>query len=268
MTPAFPSIYKCPHCGALKTICAINSGNSIGIVQWSDLKTLYPMMLKASLVQCCPSCEKYFLRSKDTYYGAANSYACRASWGHLSYPSLREAFEQLSFNNEEEIKAVRIMLMHAHNDLYGGCDGTMSRDSASTEQLDFFSDNAHAIIKLCNQDNPQERLLMAELYREMGQFSNATDILLSPFKCETNALIEIHRYKILKYSEQKNPNVFITYFDTGGIGTDTMTARYDTTISEYYGKCLWREAIQKDDAGHLYDYDFDMANIVEDDLPF
>lgn len=247
MTPAPPLVYKCPYCGTLKTICALGSGNTCGATCWSDFKQDLPMLPRASLVQQCPSCNKYFLNTADNFYKCAVSYACGASWGYLSYPSLKDAFVQLSPLGDNEF-GVRLMLLHSYNDLYGGCKGTKDQSEVSAEEKKFFIENARALIKLCNIKDPAQRLLMAELYREMGQFHKATRILRAAFKYDDDGLIDLCN-KILLETDERNSKVFIYYGD----------------------KNHRRESIKRDDEGYVFDEELDAKNKiehVEDDLPF
>lgn len=64
MIPAIPDILKCPHCGGLSRLSSIVSGNTCGMVQWSDTKRYLPMLPSISAVQKCPACEKYFFMSE------------------------------------------------------------------------------------------------------------------------------------------------------------------------------------------------------------
>ena len=225
MIPASPSVYKCPHCGALKAVSAIKSGNSIWSTNWSDFKRVLPMSPRASFVQQCPSCGKYYLLINDNYYKRAESLFCKSSWGNLSYHSLKNAFAQLYPLGQYE-KKIRLMLLHSYNDLYG--DKQITDIPAENRKL--FEENAAALIGLCDIDHSDERLLIAELYREMGKFHKAISILRASFKYE-NLAQRILCDKMLEYAEQKNSNVFIYIGD----------------------EALYRKVIEVDDENYLYD---------------
>lgn len=51
MLPATPDILQCPRCGRLLLISSIMSGNTYGMVQWSDAKRHTPMLLRDKLNQ-------------------------------------------------------------------------------------------------------------------------------------------------------------------------------------------------------------------------
>lgn len=173
MLPANPNILKCPHCNRLMRISSIMSGNTIGMTQWSDAKSVCPMLPRVSPVLRCPVCEKYFFYRNEQIIGMCKLRR-RSSWGHLSYKSLKEAFGQLQPNGEDE-KTVRLMLLHGYNDHYGGCIGTKLTSDTPADERKFFGDNAKRLIELMS-DN---QLFCAEIYRELGEFEKSLELLNS-----------------------------------------------------------------------------------------
>lgn len=171
MIPATPNILKCPHCGGLSRLSSIVSGNTCGMEQWSDTKRYLPMLPSISAVQKCPACEKYFFYERDLVVGSCESYG-NSSWGHLSYTSLKDAYEQLQPSGNNEIK-LRIMILHGYNDHYGGCPGTEHPGDAPTNERTYFEQNARRLIELM----PDNEVFCAELYRELGEFEQALAIL-------------------------------------------------------------------------------------------
>ena len=171
MIPATPNILKCPHCGGLSRLSSIASGNTCGMVQWSDTKHYTPMLPSISAVQKCPACEKYFFFERGLIVGTCESYG-NSSRGHLSYASLKEAFEQLRPTGNREIN-LRIMILHGYNDHYGGCLGTKLPGDAPANERTYFEQNARRLIELMS-DN---KVFCAELYRELGEFDKALVIL-------------------------------------------------------------------------------------------
>lgn len=171
MIPSTPDILKCPHCGGLSRLSSIMSGNTCGMVQWSDTKRYTPMLPSLSAVQKCPSCEKYFFYERGLIVGNCESYG-NSSWGHLSYTSLKDALEQLQPTGDNEIK-LRIMILHGYNDHYGGCPGTKLPSDAPANERIYFENNARRLIELM----PDNKVFCAELYRELGEFEQSLSIL-------------------------------------------------------------------------------------------
>lgn len=171
MIPATPNILKCPHCGGLSRLSSIMSGNTCGMVQWSDTKKYVPMLPGVSAVQKCPTCKKYYFYERNLVVGSCKSCG-NSSWGHLSYESLKEAFEQLQPTGNDEIE-LRVMILHGYNDHYGGCPGTKHPNKAPTSERIYFKQNARRLIELM----PDNKVFCAELYRELGEFEQAISIL-------------------------------------------------------------------------------------------
>lgn len=238
-------LYKCPHCGALKVLRSSYGCDFDGTVRWSDSKTYYPHIQKPSYVQHCPSCGGYFFRAEATLYKIDIYSVSNVAWGNLSYHSLRDAFEQLSPAGKDE-RQMRLMLLYAHNGLYGGCKGTKSRAEASCDEQSFFEENASTLISLANMDDPYGRLLTAELYREMGQFDEAVRVLREPFYYNLYLGLDAIRKLVLERAEQHDSNVFI-------VGGDRNHKR---------------EAVLVDDKDYLYDEDFEKNYIAKGYLPF
>lgn len=60
MIPAPTLRAQCPHCKTVKELSNLISGNTIGVIAWSDTQVYYPMLPQNSAVQHCPHCGKYF----------------------------------------------------------------------------------------------------------------------------------------------------------------------------------------------------------------
>lgn len=88
---------------------------------------------------------------------------------------MKEAFSQLSeegFRDKKEESNVRLMLHHAYNDYYyRSSDGK----EISANDKNLFYENGKWLIDNLITDN----VLKAELYREIGEFEIAHDILES-----------------------------------------------------------------------------------------
>ena len=222
MTPGNPNILKCPHCNGLMCISSIMSGNTFGMVQWSDAKREIPMLPKVSPVLKCPVCKQYFFYNHEQIVGHCNSWRVNSYWGHLSYSSLKEALEQLQPSGDEEIR-IRVMLLQGYNDYYGGCLGTKQPTDASAEERTFFENNARRIIELI----PDNKILCAEIYRELGEFEKSTTLLNSiPIDEYPTEIVEQIKERAMRHDS----NVFIL---NGKTGERERTAEVDNEMYVY-----------------------------------
>ena len=186
MLPGNPQILTCPYCGTEKEILSLLSGNTFGAELWSDNKRIYPMLPEISLIQKCPNCGKYYNRTKqeERYSDSSTTFEC----GTLSFPEMKEAFNQLSaegFAYVYEVSSIRFMLHHAYNDYYfrNGDNKTIPEEDKS-----IFRTNAVWLIENVIEDN----VLKAEYYREVGDFETA-QFLIESYKTDddfTKSIIE------------------------------------------------------------------------------
>lgn len=170
MNPGNPQILTCPHCGKQKEIMSLLSGNTFGATLWSDNKQIAPMLPEISLVQKCPHCGKYFIRTRQKAKFADEGYSFEQ--GTLTLPEMIEAFKQLAdegFENEEEAN-VRMMLFHAYNDFYYRSKET--QEIAEDHHSIFVEQGRWLLENLIIDD-----VMAAEFYREIGEFEKTREIL-------------------------------------------------------------------------------------------
>ena len=202
MIPAHSALLRCPHCGALKEVLQLMSGNTIGATLWSDGKKNAPMLPRVSRIQRCPTCGKYFFFSLDVKAGTSNNYG--GGTGDLPLEYLKQALTQLQpTGNEEHI--LRINILWAFNDRYGD----MEQSDIPIEEWVYHVDNVHHLVQM-----DIDALLRAEFFREIGDFDNAIQILETLEV--TNDKTDLHNQMIqqaYRQAKQHNRKVFVLYGD-------------------------------------------------------
>jgi predicted RNA-binding Zn-ribbon protein involved in translation (DUF1610 family) len=171
MTPGNPQILTCPFCGEKKEIMTLASGNTFGAELWSDNKRIAPMLPEISLVQKCPKCGKYYIRTRQKVVQSEKGWCFEK--GILSFGEMKEAFHQLQAQGFEDIKEeinIRMMLHHAYNDYY---HRNNSDNIVNEEDRKLFHENGLWLIKNLITDN----VMKAEFYREIGEMETAKSIL-------------------------------------------------------------------------------------------
>lgn len=146
------------------------SGNTFGAKMWSDNKCIYPMYPEISLVQKCPHCGKFYIRTRQEAVWAETGSSFEQ--GLLTYEEMKQAFAQLMETGDltqDEEANVRMMLHHAHNDNFRSEQTTEFTD----DDLTLFRENALWLIQNIIRDN----VMKAEFYREIGDFDEAKSIL-------------------------------------------------------------------------------------------
>ena len=196
MLPAHSALLRCPHCGALKEVLQLMSGNTIGATLWSDAKQIAPMLPRVSYIQRCPTCGKYFFRTKDVMAGTSNNYG--GGTGDLPLEYLKQALTQLQpTGNDEHI--LRINILWAFNDRYGN----MEQSDIPIEEWEYHVDNVHHLVQM-----DIDALLRTELFREIGDFEQAIQILQSHEVADN--LKDLQR-QLLQQAQQHNRKIFVLY---------------------------------------------------------
>ena len=169
MTPAKATLLKCPFCGKEKEVLSLMSGNTIHGRQWSDLKSVYPMLPKVSPIQKCPSCGKYyFAENVEKRQGADYSF----EKGDLTYQELKEAAVQFGDTLEKKDRdTLNMLLLWAYNDLYNR-EGVETTDTPKEERR-YMDDVFDELLSREDVDD----IVYAEFWREAGDFDDALDLL-------------------------------------------------------------------------------------------
>lgn len=198
MLPAHASLLRCPHCGAKKEVLQLMSGNTCGSTLWSDTKHIAPMLPRVSYIQRCPSCGKYFFYTQEVEAGTSDRYSFQT--GDLPLEYLKQALTQLQPIGDDEY-LLRFYILWAFNDRYGD----MEQSDIPDEEWEYHMDNIRHLLQM-NIDT----MLRAELYREIGDFEQAIQILQS-LELEDN-MKEFHS-QLLQQAQQHNRKVFALYGD-------------------------------------------------------
>ncbi len=172
MLSAISKILICPFCKGEKPVLEPLFGHSLGGTLWSDTKTIYPAMPEISMVQRCPHCGKYYFSYKvESKEGDADS----DDQGNLTYEQIKEAvnqYDQVVLEQEDEI-TLRLLFVQIYND-------TFQREGVAHDEQPTAADKAllrKQVLRLEQIWDNAEDLLRAELYREIGEFEQATKIL-------------------------------------------------------------------------------------------
>ena len=200
MLPAYSALLRCPHCGALKEVLQLMSGNTIGATLWSDTKHIAPMLPRVSHIQRCPTCGKYFFRTQDVMAGRSDRYG--GGTGDLPLEYLKQALAQLQPTGDDE-SALRFYILWAFNDRYGN----MEQSDIPIEEWEYHMNNVQHLLQM-DIDN----LFRAELYREIGDFEKAIQILETLEV--TNDKKDLYNQMIqqtYRQAQQHNRKIFVLY---------------------------------------------------------
>ena len=169
MVPNFETLLECPFCGEEKAVLSLLSGNTFGGQQWSDLKSIYPMLPRVSPIQRCSACGKYYFE-KEAKRRSGKDYSFNK--GNLTYEQLKEAATQFGENLTEENRAIlNRFLVWAYNDNYN------REGSADTEVPDEEKRYIDAVLDELIASDGIDDIVRAEYCRERGLFEKSLALL-------------------------------------------------------------------------------------------
>lgn len=213
--PGPPLIVECPKCGGEKRLMSLISGNTFGAVQWSDLYQYAPMLPRLSPIQKCPNCNGYFLLSKAKEY-YSDDYEGFGDTGRLTFDEMKEALSLLEDKtlSKDEQFIIRYEFLHRYNDAFrpyvdeideGHTDHYIPNRNEEDARLNHA--NILALIDLLDETNKEDIILMAELYRESGEFEKCISLLdlYRPSSDYVNSIVREMREK----AEEKDNRIFL-----------------------------------------------------------
>ncbi len=184
MLPGPDRIIACPHCGALARQHSLASGNTIGAILWSDGKQEAPMLPEFPAVTRCRGCGHFYWMEDAGVKGeipflAAESDKIPSAWAtapfadSLTRDEFIEAFDAGVAHSPEQERYLLVHYWWAVNDpIRQGKQREIGKRYRRT-----FENN---MLKLCgtlSEKDPAERIIKAEISRELGYFDQTLRFL-------------------------------------------------------------------------------------------
>jgi hypothetical protein len=207
MYPGPIYIYNCPKCDNKIYNESTASGNSFGAKLYSDGKAIQPNYPEYPSITKCSKCNTVFWLKKENEKGAYNwSPGLAEDLKEIEkarYLNISECFEALDlkiFRTKNEELFIRQEIWWGFNDRVRNSETLFS----SEEDKTLWTKNALSLIELLDINDIDQKLSIAELYRNLGNFEKSQEILNS---------IEISKYDWLKVEfknecNNKNTEVF------------------------------------------------------------
>ncbi len=177
MLPGPTLIVKAPGCNTPVKISTLASGNTFGAVYWTDGKREAPMLPDQSWLRKHPQEGVLFWAgewevvdtipfdgSEDVGVGRGIPYAEDPSEGDY-FTALQSGIA----DSDEKLRYVRIRLWWAGNDAI--------REQSLATLTPSHIDNLARLALLWSETDPQQRLMKAEGFRELGFFDDAQKLL-------------------------------------------------------------------------------------------
>ena len=199
MIPGTDQYYECPNCGNILSRGTLISGNTIGTKYYSDGKQVAPMLPEFPAITKCPECNFIFWLDAETRINdPATLNATGAEF--LTINEYLIALENKIYRSKDEEIFLRQSLWWKFNDRIRNDEALFS----SMKEKEIWEDNLRKLIGLLDPEDINQRLMVVEIYRNLGEFEKCRE-LLSTINHEGLNWI---REKIQQEVEDENKFVF------------------------------------------------------------
>ncbi|MCX7840756.1 MAG: hypothetical protein N2559_15080 [Anaerolineae bacterium] len=180
MIPGPDEIIACPHCGSLARRHTLLSGNTFGAHFWTDGKMLAPMLPEFPAITRCAQCvQLYWVEDAQVVGEEQYGEPIPEEWKRaqavreLTRDEFREALQTGLGNNAERELHLRVHYWWACNDPLREAETA----PIPPDYSDWERENFARLLELLDAHAPGERLMMAEIHRETGNFDAALQLI-------------------------------------------------------------------------------------------
>ena len=169
-------VRECPHCKAHVVQEDTLSGNTIGAKFYTDGKREAKMLPDHPALVRCPACSNLFW--VDEAVQVSSGFEAANGKPQVLAPSGKEMLEFLSgpvLPKDKELY-VRISAWRSANDAWRGVPNATPAFSKNQEQ------NLKALSVMLDEAEPNQRILKAEIARELGKFDECLRLLSQPLE--------------------------------------------------------------------------------------
>ena len=183
-TPGPNYIYKCPKCSNLLKKGSNASGNTFGSTLYSDGKMIAPMLPEFPNLTKCTKCNTILWLSDMKEIGTCDAWdkKCNPEWKNADRVEFLEVIDLLRFleldtvkNNKEKEKIVRQRIWWTFNDRIR--DGKEIFIQETDEVL--WEQNCRRLIELFDTADVNQKIMVAELHRNLGEFDICMELINS-----------------------------------------------------------------------------------------
>lgn len=186
MTPGQNVVLKTRQGGSLVKIATITSGNTLGALYWTDGKCEAPMLPENPWLRKHPATGELFWRNE------CEEIAEEDPWGEeyaevpfAETPSLSDYRSALKAGLADTLKKERYLRTHAW---WAANDEV--RHGGETTRTEEDIENLKALAALLDQQDPNQRLMVAEVWRELGAFDPCRKLLQFDFPQDYQKAVE------------------------------------------------------------------------------
>jgi len=182
-TPGPDYIYECPKCSNLLKKGSIMSGNTIGSTLYSDGKMIAPMLPEFPNLTKCKKCDTILWLSEMKEVGTCESNdKCKKEWVNADWAEFLDVVDLFRFleldivkNNKEKERIIRQQIWWTFNGRLRNNKEIFVKENDEV----LFKQNCYRLIELFDTTDINQKIMTAELRRNLGEFDMCMEIVNS-----------------------------------------------------------------------------------------
>jgi hypothetical protein len=185
MLPGPNLIRQCSQCQKPFAQPTLGSGNTFGATFWTDGKREAPMLPETPWLVKCPHCGNFLWLDEATELGKEDPFGRSSRWpdaqryAELDEPDYLAAVGMRVTDSPEKVQYIRMRAWWAAND-------RLRRDGG--ERIAALSEgarrNMESLLTALSEADEQQRLMKAEVARELSRFAEAERLLAMNYSNE------------------------------------------------------------------------------------
>lgn len=197
MLPGPDQIVACPHCKGLAKYMTLMSGNTFGARVWTDGKQVAPMLPHPPTVVKCRNCVECYWLTEAKEIGSVDPWGDEdlidPTWAaaqEVQEPGEDEYYEILDGTmvaDRLQQRKLRVLAWWRRNDAFR--DDPEVQAPRTSSAVAMCRKNLEALVRLFDEANEDERLMKAEVLRELGEFEPAKQVLSRVTSVEFTAIV-------------------------------------------------------------------------------
>ena len=178
MLPGPEIIYQCPNCENLLSLGRLMTANTYGAKLYSDGKNIAPMFPDIPEITKCPICEGIFWLKNQMEIGERNLWDEESEWKDvkraefLTIYDCQSALENKIYESKDDEVYLRQKLWWGFNDRVRNNEPIYKGEKDKKLWLE----NINKLLELLDIEELEEKIMIAELFRNLGEFQKCIEI--------------------------------------------------------------------------------------------
>lgn len=204
MLPGPDKIVACPSCGTFAKYGTLRSGNTFGARVWTDGKQVAPMFPRPPAVVKCHHCAECYWLIDAKEVGVVEPWGdedmqVNPAWAIaqvVQEPTEEEYYQALQkglATDSQQERALRVLAWWRRNDAFRDAPQTGVKNIATASGK--CRKNLEALVNLFDEADENDRLMKAEMLRELAEFESAKLVLSRVTSAEYASVV--HQFRLL-----------------------------------------------------------------------